>query len=193
LIAAELPPTAAWRHLDAREGFEVVFMRAETDGYRFDGHATAVEDGVTWSVRYEIATDLSWVTRSARVSCRTAAGRRDIALEADGDGGWLIDGTPAGHVAGCLDLDLEASAFTNTFPIQRLQLSVGDTAEAPAAYVRGADLELERLEQRYTRMADVEESRRYDYVAPDLGFRAQLVYDKVGLVVDYPGIGVRVI
>ena len=193
MTTAELPPTAAWRHLGAREGFEVVFMRADSDGYRFDGHATAVEDGVAWSVRYEIALDPSWITRSARVSSRTAAGRRDVVIEADGEGGWLIDGTPAGHLAGCLDLDLEASACTNAFPVQRLKLSIGETADAPAAYVRAIDLELEHLAQRYTRIADDGEGERYDYVSPAFGFRAELLYDELGLVVDYPGIAVRVL
>ena len=40
---ADVPASAAWRHLDARVGFEVVFLRRETDGYRIEGHSTAVE------------------------------------------------------------------------------------------------------------------------------------------------------
>jgi hypothetical protein len=32
---------------------------------------------------------------------------------------------------------------------------------------------------------------RYDYVAPSFDFRAVLVYDEFGLVLEYPGIAVR--
>jgi uncharacterized protein len=53
----QLPPTAASRHVDAREGFEVVFFRAGDDGYQLDGCTTAVEDGQAWVVRYEIVLD----------------------------------------------------------------------------------------------------------------------------------------
>ena len=41
----DLPARAAWSHQDARVGYEVLFLHREPDGYGFDGHATAVEDG----------------------------------------------------------------------------------------------------------------------------------------------------
>jgi uncharacterized protein len=49
----QLPPTAAWRHVDAREGFEVAFLQTGDGGYRLDGCTTAVEDGQAWLVGYE--------------------------------------------------------------------------------------------------------------------------------------------
>ena len=187
-----LPWTAAWRHVEARDGFEVVFLERDGEGYRFDGHATAVEDGEAWAVSYSIAVDSSWATRTAHVVGRSATGEREVRLEGDGKGGWTVDGEPAGHVAGCLDVDLEASAFTNALPHRRLGLAVGQRAEAPAAYVRALDLGVERLEQSYVRLADDGEQRRYDYSSPSFGFEAVLVYDRFGLVVDYPGIALRV-
>jgi hypothetical protein len=184
---------AAWRHVDARAGFEVVFLRREADGYRVDGHVTAVEDGVAWSVRYAVTLAADWTTRLAEVSCRSEAGERHVTLESDGSGGWLVDGAPAAHVAGCPDVDLESSAFTNTFPVNRLALAVGERADAPAVYVRAPDLRVERLEQRYTRLEDEGGRSRYDYASPAFDFRAVLSYDADGLVLDYPGIAIRVL
>src|SRR5512132_357818 len=132
----DLPATAAWRHLDARDGFEVLFLRREADGYRFDGHSTAVEDGEPWGIRYRLDIDARWTTRSAHVMSRSASGEREVWLEGDGSGGWLVDGVVAAQLAGCLDVDLEASAFTNALPVRRLDLGVGERADAPAAYVR---------------------------------------------------------
>lgn len=41
-MAFAIPPQfAAWRHRDARDGFEVVFLHADDDGYRLDGHTAA--------------------------------------------------------------------------------------------------------------------------------------------------------
>ncbi|HEU5064347.1 MAG TPA: putative glycolipid-binding domain-containing protein [Gaiellaceae bacterium] len=53
----ELPATAAWRHLGVREGFEVVFLRREGDGYRLDGHSTGLEEGEAWGARYALTLD----------------------------------------------------------------------------------------------------------------------------------------
>jgi uncharacterized protein len=188
----DLPLTAAWRHVEARDGFEVVFLRRETDGYRLDGHSTAVEDGEAWSIGYTLALDSSWATRSAHVVGRSAAGAHEVRLEGDGAGAWRVDGTPAPHIAGCLDVDLEGSVFTNALPVRRLQLERGERAEAPAAYVRVLDLRVERLEQRYARIQDDGGRSRYDYEAPAFHYKDELVYDEFGLVLSYPGIAVRV-
>jgi hypothetical protein len=69
---------------------------------------------------------------------------------------------------------------------------VGQQADAPAAYVRASDLRVERLEQRYARLPDVGGHSRYDYKAPVFNYGDVLVYDEYGLVLDYPGIAVRV-
>ncbi len=94
-------------------------------------------------------------------------------------------------LAGCQDVDLEASAFTNAFPVNRLGLDVGQRAEAPAAWVRAVDLSVERLEQSYARTPDDAGRARYDYVAPELDFATELVYDEFGLIVEYGGLATR--
>jgi hypothetical protein len=180
---------AAWRHHDAAEGFETLVVRPDGDGCRFEGFSAGVEEGVAWGIAYELAADERWVTRSARVA---SYGGRAVLLEADGAGGWLVDGDPAPQLAGCLDADLEVSACTNALPIRRLGLRVGERAEAPAAYVR-SDLRVERLEQSYARLEDEGGKQRYDYVSPAFDFRAVLVYDDHGLILDYPGIATRVL
>jgi hypothetical protein len=189
---ADLPPTAAWRHLDPRVGFEVLFLRREADGYRFEGHSTAVEDGEAWSVRYALTVDRDWKTRSAHVVGLSAEGAKEVSLAGDGAGGWRVDGRAAPELAGLLDVDLEASAFTNAFPVRRLGLDVGERADAPALYVRALDLSVERLDQHYARLPDDGEHRRYDYSAPRFDYRGELVYDAFGLALSYPGLAVRV-
>jgi hypothetical protein len=189
----ELPALAAWRHLGAREGFEVVFLRREGDGYRLDGQSAALDAGEAWGVRYSVTLDGGWATRSALVVGLSGSGAYEVLLEADGSGAWRLDGVPAPELEGCLDVDLEASACTNALPVKRLGLSVGETSDAPAAYVRASTLEVERLEQQYRRLEDLEPGRtRYDYASPAFDFRAILTSDRFGLVVDYPGIAERV-
>ncbi|HEU5001164.1 MAG TPA: putative glycolipid-binding domain-containing protein [Actinomycetota bacterium] len=189
----QAPATAAWRHFGARDGFECLFVLRDGAGLRLHGSTAAVEAGEAWIVAYALVVDERWHTRSARVWGRSRAGERAVALESDGAGHWHVDGVPAPHLDGCLDIDLESSACTNTLPVHRLGLQVGQGAEAPAAYVRAADLAVGRLEQRYVRMPDDGAVRPYDYTAPAFEFSCRLVFDEAGLVVDYPGIAERVL
>jgi uncharacterized protein len=186
-----LPPAACWQHQEARSGFEVAYFQAAAGGWVIDGTTAAVEDGQSWVVTYRVELDSGWLTRRARVGARTAAGSRETELEADGTGNWLINGALAPQLDGCLDVDLESSAMTNTLPVHRLDLEAGKPAAAPAAYVRALDLAAERLDQTYQRAADQDGYQRYDYWAPAFGFAGRLVYDQSGLILDYPGIARR--
>jgi hypothetical protein len=184
---ADPPRQAAWEHRGARSGFEVVFLAAEGGGWLLEGQTAAVEDGQAWAVGYAITVDGDWVTRSARV-CGHA---RRLELAGDGAGRWRVDGQPAPHLDGCLDLDLESSSLTNAFPVHRLRLAVGQAADAPAAYVRALDLAVERLEQRYERLPDDGGRQCYHYAAPRFDFECRLRYDASGLVLEYPGLALR--
>jgi uncharacterized protein len=182
-VFTALPVFAAWRFVDAVDGFEVVYAQPNL----LRGHTSAVEDGRAYAVRYEIALDDRWRTREARVASDTVAGPRETLLQSNGDGRWTVDDKHAPHLDGLIDVDLEASACTNTLPIHRLSLPPGEVTAAPAAYVRALDLSVTRLDQTYRRLDD----RRYDYTSEGGDFRAILKYDAAGLIVDYPGIAVR--
>jgi uncharacterized protein len=186
-----LPATAAWRHLDVRSGFEVVYLRELGEGWSIEGRTAAIESGRTWVVDYEISVDADGATRAAAVRSRSASGTRSTTLRATGEGRWTVDGQAAPHLDDCLDVDLEASVFTNALPVRRLGLACGEGSGAPAAYVRALDVVVERLEQSYVRTADNCGRQRFDYSAPLFGFACELVYDESGLLLDYPGIAVR--
>jgi hypothetical protein len=180
---AALPTFAAWRFVGAVDGFEVVYPGPG----RLRGCTTAVEEGRPYAVRYDIALDDQWRTREVQVSSDTVEGRRSTVLLSNGEGQWTVDGMAAGHLDGLVDVDLEASACTNTLPVHRLSLPVGEEVVASAVYVRALDLSVTRLDQTYRRRGN----RTFDYVSAGGEFRAVLEYDDAGLIVDYPGIAVR--
>jgi hypothetical protein len=190
---SELPAAACWRHEGLRSGFEVASFTPQPDGLRIEGTTVGLQDGLAWVVSYEISLNHGWRTRAALVSTRTPSRLIDRTIHADGSGHWLVDGHEADHLNGCIDIDLESSAMTNALPVHRLGLLQGQHAEAPAAYVGLPDTDVQRLEQSYTRVANHDDGHpRYDYHAPAFDFRTQLVYDDAGLLLEYPGIGVRV-
>ncbi len=125
---AVLPAIAAWQHQDARAGFEVAFFRIAEDHYLIEGCTAAAEDRTAWVVEYAIELDTSGRTRIARIFGRSDAGPRSRTLEADGRGGWQVDGLPAPGLDGCVDVDLESSAMTNALPVRRMNLPAGTQA-----------------------------------------------------------------
>ncbi|TDD80141.1 hypothetical protein E1293_21440 [Actinomadura darangshiensis] len=183
-----LPSAASWRHGGTRTGFEVAFFSHDDRGPRAEGTTTATEDGKSWVVDYMIQLDDSWLTRSARIVGRSGGSTIVTVIETDGRGHWQVDGVAAPHLQGCLDLDLEASAMTNTFPVHRLRLPANRAVAAPAAYVRAVGLEVGRLEQTYSQQSE----EHYDYTAPAFDFACRLVYDQHGLILHYPGIATRI-
>ncbi|MCZ2811225.1 MULTISPECIES: putative glycolipid-binding domain-containing protein [unclassified Modestobacter] len=185
------PAVAAWRHQQARTGFEVVHFRRSGGGWQVVGCTTAVEAGVAWTVDYTLDLDAAWATRRAVVTGRSSMGARRTTLDSIGDGRWHVDGLRAPDLDGCQDVDLESSAMTNALPVHRLDLAVGRRASAPAAYVRAVGLGVDRLEQSYTRLHDDGAHRQFHYKSPAFDFSCQLVFDPSGLVLDYPGIAVR--
>lgn len=187
------PQAAAWQHMKARSGFEVVYFQPADDGWRINGCTTAVEHGRTWIVDYELELDADWATRTAHIAGRSAAGRCTTSIITDGAGHWQIDGRVSPGLDGCRDVDLESSVLTNALPVRRLRLTDGVRAEAPAAYVRAVDLTVERLDQTYELVRDKAGQQRYEYAAPAADFSCRLAFDSAGLVRDYPGIAIRVI
>ena len=99
-------------------------------------------------------------TEEARV-VRTAGGWRltgEVRVEeggpaGDGEGRWSRDAAPLPGVEGALDVDLGFTPATNTLPIRRLALAVGETRPVRSAWLRFPGLRLEPLEQTYTREA----------------------------------------
>jgi hypothetical protein len=190
---AALPSSAAWQHRQARTGFEVAYLETLYDSYRVTGTTAASDAGSTWIVEYVIDLDSRWRTRRAAITGKSFLRTNRTVFDTDGAGHWRIDGTPAAHLDGCLDIDLESSALTNTFPVHRLALDPGEHAQAPAAYVRALPLTVERLEQGYSRVSDGTRGQRYDYTAPVFDFGCLLTYDAAGLVLEYPGIAIRAV
>jgi hypothetical protein len=185
------PAAAAWRHVGDRTGVEVAFFSSIDQAWRIEGTCTAVEAGAAWICRYLIEIDSAFRTRRAEVVGQFAQGAIRRVLDAAGDGEWLVDGVPASELSGCLDVDLAASAMTNTFPVHRLDLEDGDERDAPAAYVQMGSLAVSRLPQTYRRLPDGAEGPRFDYSSPIHDFRAFLTFDRSGLILDYPEIATR--
>lgn len=153
-------------------------------------------------VNYFVDCDPMWHTRHASVYFRPPAQGKQVLViheggwkvrgphPADPDEGMTVEGqleTVRDDLHGCEDVDIGMTPSTNTLPIRRLNLAVGESADVTAAWVRFPELTVEPLAQRYTRL----DERRYRYESAS-GFVAELEVDELGLVVRYGDIWERV-
>ena len=183
---AILPPESRmrWRRLDISGSEDALFEQTRT-GWHLAGKVEVVEAGVYTWISYQIECDSLWRTLSALV--HGEAGAKSFRFEFAVDKGqWTKDGIAVPELSGAIDLDFGFTPATNTLPIRRLGLEVGDTAPVISAWLRFPELSFEALSQTYTR----ESEQVYRYVAQVDGapFTARLDTDRYGRVVLYEGL-----
>jgi hypothetical protein len=180
-----------WQPWD-EPGIEHVRLTEDTSGAVADSFLFRVFDLRPVRMRYEIRVDDAWRLRQVDID-QWDPDHRQLMLRSDGEGSWIdADGRPLPDLASCIDVDLTATAFTNTLPIRRLGLKPGEAAVIDVAYIRVPELSVEAVQQRYTCLAQSDNGARYRYEGLGTDFRTELDVDASGFVLDYPDIFRRV-
>jgi len=139
-------------------------------------------EGGAGACSYTLRTTDAWVFTDVVVR----ASGRELSLRF-ADRGWEVDGEKRPDLAAAREVDISVSPLSNTLPIRRLHLAVGESADITTAYIRVPQLEVTADPQRYTRTAENE----YLYESRDSDFHRSLTVDEHGLVVEYPGLFTR--
>lgn len=171
-----------WRRIE-EVGSEYCTLSPTAFGWRLRGTACTACDGRPACATYRIDCTSRWETRRVLIDLAIGGEVRALRIAADAAHRWWRDGIELVDLRGCVDVDLGITPATNTLPIRRTALSIGDSIAVPAAWVRFPDLSIEVLAQRYTRLAP----DRYRYESLASGFTADLTVDAQGLVLAYPG------
>jgi hypothetical protein len=85
----------------------------------------------------------------------------------------------------CFDVDIAISPSTNTLAIRRLELAVGDSAEAAVLWLQVPSFIIHPAQQTYRRT----EKKVYKFGGQYGSYRIDV--DDHGIVLDYPGGGWR--
>ena len=174
---------ARWCAWDG-SGLDEARISFDETGWKAKGDI-APEPGERPWCRYGVIADAAMRTRT--VSVQLADGRR-LHLASDGQGNWTRDGQAVLALQGAVDVDLSGTPLTNTLPIVRLGLKVGDRAKLTCAYVDLATLDVRPEPQSYARLSE----RRFHFQSPAHGFARDIEVDGHALVVLYPGLFRRV-
>ena len=173
--------TVLWRRLDV-PGLDRCTVEQVPDGHRIAGTALAVADGAPCEIRYTVLTDPAWRTRTVGVHVSGPGADRRLALAGDGEGGWSVADSPLLDLYGAVDIDFAWTPATNTLPIRRLGLEIGESAEITAALIDFPGHDVSRSVQRYTRT----EGTTYHFAAGD--FHAEIRLGPDAVVAEYEGL-----
>ncbi|TDE10965.1 putative glycolipid-binding domain-containing protein [Jiangella asiatica] len=160
-------------------------LRADRSSVVADAVVVAL-DGRPTRLGYRIVAAPDWTVR--RLELRPH-GEPDLVLERRAGDRWYDGaGVERHELAGCVDVDIALTPFTNTLPIRRVGLAAGDSADLRMVYVQVEHgLDVIAVDQYYMRLG----ADTYRYRSGD--FTADLTVDVDGLVIDYPGLWRRLV
>jgi hypothetical protein len=171
--------TLRWRPADGI-GLEHLDIRETADGIVAASTVIGTFEGFAYGARYEVRLAPDWTFRALRLERTDGAA---LALDCE-NGAWSMNGAPAPQFAGCIDIDISATPFTNTLPIRRVPFEPRAPRRFDMAWVPLDSLAPFVDGQIYT----MRDATHFRYEAADGSFEAELTLDRDGFVLHYPGL-----
>jgi uncharacterized protein len=169
-----------WRRLDG-PGHDACQLLRAASGYELQGVAVFLHRDRPCSLQYRVCCDKRWLTCSAHVA--GVVGRKTVEVQVQRvRDDWILDEEVQPGLVGCKDIDLSFTPATNTLPIRRLRLAVGESCTTSAAWLRFPSLTIGKLDQTYAYRGH----GSYAYSSLAGKFRRRLGVRPSGLVATYP-------
>jgi len=140
-----------------------------------------------YTVEYRLHSNFDWQVLELELKTQLSGVRESILLQRDHQGNWQENGSLVPGLKGCTDVDISLTPFTNSLPINRLQLAVQQAQEIRVVYVDILHQEIKPVRRHYTRLSD----HQYKFENVPNDFEALITVDDLGLVVNYPQLFTR--
>ena len=174
-----------WRSIE-HGGLEQLRISEWDDGIKVRSTIVGAVGEVRHGVMYEVSLRPDWTFEA--ILLQRTDGVMSVLRRGDGDRWFDMHAEELPELSGCIDIDFEMTPFTNTLPIRRAPLQIGETRRFRIAYIPADTLEPFPTEQLYARL----DERLYRFETGDGSFTADISVDEHGLVTDYPGLFERV-
>jgi hypothetical protein len=176
-----------WRSRE-HGGLEEFRIGEWPDGIKVRSAIVGQAGETRYGVMYEVSLKPDW-TFEAIFLQRTDGVM--VVLRRGDDGDWLdMHAEALPELEGCIDIDFEMTPFTNTLPIRRAPLAIGESRRFRMAYIPADTMEPFADEQTYTRLS--ERVYRFENGEGEDYFTSDITVDEDGLVVDYPQLFERI-
>lgn len=162
-------------------GREKCTLEVRDDGFLIQGEAKLIIEEKGARFAYTVSCDPGWRTRSAEVLGTLGPIAISLSIEVKKGQVWVCNGREQPQLSGCIDIDLGFTPATNTLPIRRLAIEIGEEEKVEAAWLKLPELELVPLVQYYRRVT----ADQYFYRSENAGSTSPMTVNHVGLVTTY--------
>ncbi|RQO74046.1 hypothetical protein DBR43_01170 [Pedobacter sp. KBW06] len=174
-----------WKGLNSLQTIEYCELLLEKDQTIVSAVIEGTVDGREVDFSYRIHVDTNWRTLEVSVQNRMGRDFKQLVYTSDGAGNWFdAEGLELSNFKGCIEIDIMLSPFTNSLPVKRLGMKLGESQHISVLYFDLLKFEVRRVEQVYTRLAE----HRYKYENTENDFKALIEFDGFDLVSSYPGL-----
>lgn len=180
-------PVMLWKGLD-HYSTEYCELREHEMGASVSSVVVGKSEDEVYRAAYTIHTDKDWQTKSFELHIEINSARSLIAYQSDSNGNWYEQGKRLPEFEGCIDIDIPLTPFTNTLPIRRLEIPVGERRIIKVLYLDVLAREIKAVWQCYMRLTE----NKYQYQNIPNDFEAVITVDEDGLVIDYPTLFERI-
>jgi uncharacterized protein len=187
-----------WRSDDpAGPGLEAArVVLGDSGGWRAVGRMVRTTDDGVFTASYRLVVGASGGLERLVVDTAAENRERHLTITRNDDGVWLADDGSGGariDAGAALDVDLAFSPVLNSLPIRRLALHREKSEHTlPMVFVALPEATVEPTEQVYTTVRTGTGGEPAVVRFSEEDFTADITVDADGMVVDYPGIALRV-
>ncbi|MEZ0482124.1 putative glycolipid-binding domain-containing protein [Planococcus sp. SSTMD024] len=172
---------------DETAGCELAELSVENGEIRIDSTVLFLDEKGPVKTHYQLELDESWATK--RLAIKSGDGHA-LELTSSGEGQWFgQDGQLLEELSGAIDIDISATPFSNSLPINRKSWHEGQTREFEMVYIAVPSLELRKMKQIYT-CVTASHPRTFRYQSEN--FESLIEVDEDGFVIHYPGLFTRI-
>ncbi|MGD6834842.1 putative glycolipid-binding domain-containing protein [Sutcliffiella halmapala] len=164
------------------------FIIVETDNNTLlaEGTVIYVEEEVPTAheVEYSIELDKNWITRKLSILVDK---QTSLEIHSDGEGNWFnTEGDLLEFLKGAIDIDISATPFSNSLPVNRFNWIVNQIEHIEIVYISVPSLELKKVSQSYRYIGNNANQRYFNYCCND--YETIITVDSDGFVIDYPNV-----
>lgn len=136
---------------------------------------------------YEIKTTPAWKVVSFEIENSFNKISHHISGSHTGTG-WIINNRLHEEFKNCVDIDITLTPFTNSLPINRLDLAVDKPQKIEVVYLDVLKNNIRVAHQQYTKKSET----NYNFQNIPNDFEANIITDNKGFVVHYPELFERI-
>ena len=170
-----------WKGFE-HESLENCAIHVSPDSIHITSFIIGKFEKLPFRIEYKIEVSHEWETRSFEIVTTLKNSFSKITYTSDKDRNWFVDGKIEPGLAGCFDIDISATPFTNTLAINRLNLIQGQPRIIDVVYVDIFEKSIHVEKQRYERLAD----SKIKFTQISNGFEAVISVNDQGFVTSYP-------